>query len=162
MGQPVGDSPELMPLDNSLNQDVHEHESVKRHVIMPLTVTSDDVSDFDPRWFSTRTPKLGTSAYLRVFDPAIGVAPHPDRIKQDIKKVTHARKEIHKTKGAYIPGLASSNHGSKRTRLECDPTVLEDTFHVDLIAILNESRGTTSKFRLIEESHNGLDELFGE
>lgn len=97
---------------------------------------------------------------------------------QDIKKIIHASKEIHKAKGAYIPGLAgghvpghrhtatsqktSSNHGGNRTRLEYDPTVLEKTLHEDLIAILNESHGATSNFRLIEESDNELDELFGE
>ena len=31
-GKPVGDSPELMPLDNSLNQDLHE--SVRQYVAL--------------------------------------------------------------------------------------------------------------------------------
>ena len=30
--RPIGDSPELMPLDNSLNQDIHE--SVRRYVVI--------------------------------------------------------------------------------------------------------------------------------
>jgi hypothetical protein len=76
--------------------------------------------------------------------------------------------------GAYVPGLAggrvpghrhtatTQKTSGKRTCLEYDPTVLEETFHEDLIAILSESHGTTSKFRLIEKCHNELDELFGE
>ena len=165
-----------MLLDNSLNRDIRK--SVKQHVIMSIPVTNDDVSDSNPCRFSNQTPKFGTNAYLRVFEPVTDVAPRPDRIMQDIKKIIHACKEIHEAKGAYVPGLAggcvpghrhtamsqktSSNYGGKRTHLEYDPTVLEKTLHEDLIAILNESHGTANNFRLIEESDNELDELFGE
>jgi hypothetical protein len=55
MGRLIGNSPELMPLDNSCNQDVHE--SVRRHVVMSLSVCG-NVADNDPRRFSTSTPHL--------------------------------------------------------------------------------------------------------
>ena len=107
--RPIGDSAELMPLDNSLNQDVHE--SVRRHCIISLAAKWDDKTD--PRLFSMATPKLITSAYKRVFDPVNGVSPRPDRIIQDIKKVVHACKEIHKVNGVFVPGLAGKQVAGK-------------------------------------------------
>jgi hypothetical protein len=162
MGRPIGNSPELMPLDNSCNQDVHE--SVRRHVVMSLSVCG-NVADNDPRRFSTSTPKQGLSAYLRVFDPKTGVAPRPDRIVQDVHKVVNACKEIYKAKGVYVPGLAggrvaghrhtatskksNNNHGGKRVRLEYNDAINDAAMHEDLRAILDEAEGdTTSKYML--------------
>ncbi len=37
--QPIGNSPELMPLDNLLNQDVHE--SIQKHMVISLTLCTE-------------------------------------------------------------------------------------------------------------------------
>jgi hypothetical protein len=169
-GRPIGNSPELMPLDNSLNQDVHE--SVRTHVIVSLAAVSDDKRD--PRLFSTATPKLGSSAYRRVFCPETGVSPRPDRIIQDVHKVVHACKEIHAAKGVYVPGLAggrvpghrytstskktSENHGGRRQKKQYDPASLESHLHTDLRTLLNESRGVSAFFEASDDSSEGEEE----
>jgi hypothetical protein len=51
--RPIGNSPELMPLVNSLNQDVHK--SVRRHTVMSLTIQ--DCNNKDDRLITMATPK---------------------------------------------------------------------------------------------------------
>ena len=110
------------------------------------------------------TPKLGASAYKRVFHPDTGVCPRPDRIIQDVHKVVHACKEIYKAKGVFVPGLAggrvpghrhtktkektSNNHGGRRPRLEYSVALDEKEMHGDLKALLEESGDITDFFRL--------------
>ena len=52
------------------------------------------------------SPKEALSAYRRIFDPTTGVAPKPERIVQDVKKVMNALQVIFDAKGVYVPGLA--------------------------------------------------------
>jgi hypothetical protein len=63
-----GDSPEFMPLDNTLNQDIHS--SARYHV----AITAHLPKDY-PRKFSFATPKEISRAYLRLVDPNTGGAP---------------------------------------------------------------------------------------
>ena len=118
----------------------------------------------DPRLFSMAAPKLGASAYKRVFDPNSGVCPRPDRIVQDVHKVLHALKEIFKARGVFVPGLAdqrghrhtktslkSGNHGGKRTRLEYDCALDDESMHKDLKALLDGSEDLQSFFRLDDD-----------
>jgi hypothetical protein len=64
-----GDSPKLMPLDETLNQDIHS--SARYHVAITSHLPKDD-----PRKFSFATPKEISRAYLRLVDPNTGGAPH--------------------------------------------------------------------------------------
>ena len=64
-GRPIGNSPELMPLDKSLNQDIHG--SKRKHGAM--SPVAKDFENKDPRLFSMSTPKEVVSAYMQVFDP---------------------------------------------------------------------------------------------
>ena len=64
-----------MPLDNTLNKDTHE--AVDRMIVLSNALCSDKK---DPRVFSLTTPKEGSRAYERIFDPTTGVAPTSDRI----------------------------------------------------------------------------------
>lgn len=57
-GRPVGNSQELMPLDNSLNKDIHE--SFQRHTSLSLIIHKTDVSY--AHLFSMVTPKLTSHA----------------------------------------------------------------------------------------------------
>jgi hypothetical protein len=59
--KPVGNSPELMPLDNSLNQDLHE--SVRQHAALTQSLGNDDINKFD-----ISTPRRGSRAYHRVWN----------------------------------------------------------------------------------------------
>jgi hypothetical protein len=77
IGVSVGNSPELMPLDNSLNRDIHT--AVQKHIAMTNTLDDDD-----SRKFSLSTPKKGTVAYLKILNS--GCAPREERIIQDVFK----------------------------------------------------------------------------
>ena len=167
-GRPVGNSPELMPLDNSLNQDIHE--SVRQHTSMSLVIRA--VNNSDPRLFSMATPKSTSSAYRRVFDPDVGVSPRPERIVQDINKVRHALKEIYNHKGVYVPGLAGStrghrntagataknnNHGGIRIRKEYNPLIPDSELHHDLRAALDDNGGNITSFFGIDDDADAVD-----
>lgn len=67
----------------------------------------------DPRHFSIATPKQVASAYLRIMDPTTGVAPSPNRIVKDIKKVFANCIVIFNKKGAYVPSLATQTGNRK-------------------------------------------------
>ena len=54
--RPVGNSPEIMPLDNSINQDVHE--SVRVHTVSTFYLPKDHQDKF-----SLSTPKSIIHAY---------------------------------------------------------------------------------------------------
>jgi len=100
--RPIGDSPELMPLDNTLNKDIHE--AVIRHMAATMNLEDDD-----PRKFSMSTPKRGASAYLRVNDPVEGVAPTSERIIQDIDRVFDSMVLIRAKKGCVIDDASVRN-----------------------------------------------------
>ena len=130
---PPGNSPELMPLDNSLNRDVHT--SVMAHVMYSLLLPEQD-----ERKFTLKTPAKARDAYMRVFDPIDGVSPPSNRIDQDVTKSIDALVKIAEAKGAYVEGLATQHRGhryeavekkkagGKRTRVE---------FPIDLDGICN-------------------------
>ena len=86
MGRLVGNTPEVMPLDTCLFQDVKE--SVRKHVAMSLTIREPGVKD--DRLFLMTTPKDAWRAYSRVFDPQTGVAPTSKQILHDIHRVKNA------------------------------------------------------------------------
>jgi len=95
--RPVGDSPELMPWDTSLNQDVHL--SVERHI-----QATKDLLDEDAKKFSISTPKRGASAYIRVLQGC----PSSKRIVQDTLKVRRSIDAI-----IHAEGIAVENLGNR-------------------------------------------------
>ena len=99
VGRPVGDSPELVNWDSTLNKDCHE--TVNKHVAMTADLDEDD----DENKFSLATPNKGTSAYLRILDPETGVCPTSARIIEDTNKVYLAMDRIIKAKGCVVPDI---------------------------------------------------------
>ena len=97
----VGNQPEKMPLDNSLNQDVHEAR--RRHCVMSKALCNDG----DPRLFSIATPRVGSPTYARIFDPTTGVAPSSKRIVEDVHGVFNSCLKILYAEGAFVDGLAN-------------------------------------------------------
>jgi hypothetical protein len=63
-----GDSPELMPLEETLNMDIHT--SARYHVAITSHLQNDD-----PIKYSFSTPKETSRAYFRLVDSATGGAP---------------------------------------------------------------------------------------
>ena len=113
--RPVGNRPEVMPLDQQLNKDVHD--GVDRHVILTQHLDDDDV-----RKFSMKTPIQGLSAYLRIWD----LHPPSKRIIHDIDETLSSMKIIVENKGIIVEGLATrpgdrfvrkGSHGGARTRM---------------------------------------------
>ena len=101
-GRPVGNSPELMPLDNSLFRDFRS--SLNLHV--GLTA---HLPDTDIRKFCKSTPKRLDRAVSRIWDPTRGIAPKPCRIVQDIGRIATACMQIVEFGGGEVPGLAERN-----------------------------------------------------
>jgi len=62
---PMGDSPELMPLNCSLFKDVHV--ATQRNVNLILLLPDDD-----PKKFSMATPKTTADYYKHLLDPLLG------------------------------------------------------------------------------------------
>jgi hypothetical protein len=139
-----------MPLDNSLNQDIHEAARDHASKSIPLRqFTNPD----DPRLFSLSTPTLTAKTYIKLTHPVTGVTPVSNRICQDIHKWPYAVTEIRKAKGVYVPGLAGNrtggkrntastvrnkNHGGARTRKEYNPALTDDKTHPDLLELVKE------------------------
>eukprot|EP00594_Rhizosolenia_setigera_P009623 CAMPEP_0178971686 /NCGR_PEP_ID=MMETSP0789-20121207/20476_1 /TAXON_ID=3005 /ORGANISM="Rhizosolenia setigera, Strain CCMP 1694" /LENGTH=494 /DNA_ID=CAMNT_0020658811 /DNA_START=594 /DNA_END=2078 /DNA_ORIENTATION=+ len=96
--RPVGNSPELCALDNSLNRDVHA--AVESHVYFTQHVEPEDW-----RKFSFATYKTTTSAYLRIFDPDTGTSPTSERIVQDCEKVLQSILDVMRVHGTIVPEL---------------------------------------------------------
>ena len=94
-GKPVGNSPEFIPLDTHLNQDVHQSHNLH------ATVTSHLPED-DPNKFSSSTPQRMLQSYMRIFDPIDGVAPTGDRIIQDITRVLISMEKVKEMRGCII------------------------------------------------------------
>jgi hypothetical protein len=71
-----GNNPELMPLDETLNMDIHS--SAPYHI----TITA-HLAKHDPKKFTFSTPKEVSSAYLRLIDDVTGNPPSSHRIVQN-------------------------------------------------------------------------------
>lgn len=97
-GHPVGNSPEFMPLDCSLNKDLDDE--LWRHILYTRFLEEED-----PRKFSISTPLRGSSAIRRVWENSV---PN-ERIKQDVYKVLTALPEVYKAKGCIVPNLGNRN-----------------------------------------------------
>ena len=100
--RPVGNQPEIMPLDSSLNWDIESSNDI--HCLL-----TDHLPRDDPRRFGKATPKEISKSIARLYDPVIGVVPCSRRIVQDCTRVLHALKMIVGAGGAIVPGLANRN-----------------------------------------------------
>ena len=101
--RPVGNSPELMCLDMSLNKDVRE--SFRMHVSINQKLDKED-----PRQFSSLCPKDIVKGIYRLLAPnESGVVPTSTRIIQDVDRIEYSLKEIMKAKGHVVPGLCERN-----------------------------------------------------
>jgi hypothetical protein len=105
--RPVGNSPENMPWDSSLNQDVHA--AVQRHVLLTLSLGVDDKRKFD-----MSTPKRGSSAYHRILE----VVPSSERIIHDVNKVFESMEIVRLALGVHCPGVGSRNYGVRHIKVE--------------------------------------------
>jgi predicted flap endonuclease-1-like 5' DNA nuclease len=129
-GRPVGNSPELMPLDCSLLADL-SHD-LSRHVRITKALPSTN-----PLKFSRSTPGRLSSSLRRLlwhdwgadepsFDPLTGGSPSAKRIVEDVKKcMDNHITAIIEAKGAMVDGIGNrvgvrarpiGRHGGARTK----------------------------------------------
>ncbi len=97
-GRPIGNSPELMPWDCSLNKDIKD--AVMRHVCYTSHLPEDDI-----RKFSMSTPSRGSKAFRRLLESEEDGFPSSERILQDINKVFLSMERIRLAKGTLIEGV---------------------------------------------------------
>ena len=81
--RPVGNWPEWMPLDNSLNNDIQS--SLSLHCAITAHLPDDD-----PRKFSFLTPSTIVSGIRRIYENDGGNVPSSRRILQDCRKALNA------------------------------------------------------------------------
>ena len=97
--RPVGDSPEMMPLDCSLFNDLHE--AANRHVSLTHLLHKDD-----PKKFSLATPKEISRSYCRLWTGgAEEGSPTCERIIQDCNKFVRNIQVINDAKASCAQDL---------------------------------------------------------
>jgi hypothetical protein len=96
--RPVGNSPELMVLDNSLNKDVHE--CAKAHVAVTWHVKKED-----KRKFSFANPSEISRTYKRIMHPETGGCPSSRRILEDVNLLIFSLHKIKEAKGGVMRSL---------------------------------------------------------
>jgi hypothetical protein len=146
-GRPVGNSPEMMPWDCSLNKDILD--SMNRHVLI-----TKDLPEEDERKFSLSTPARIDSCIRRLVFPSsailtsgidIGV-PSAKRIAQDVLKCFGQNiLDIIAAQGATVQGLGDrkgvrfakkGGHGGRRPAnaiLKEEPWLHEDARQCNLL-----------------------------
>ena len=106
--RPVGDQPELMPLDASLNWDIDT--SLNMHVLLTAHLDRNHKDKF-----RKDTPMEISKAITKLCHPETGVVPNSKRIIQDCKRVVKSAKTIVKAGGKVVPGLVNRNgHRNRR------------------------------------------------
>ena len=105
--RPVGDQPELMPHDASLNWDVDC--SLNMHVLLTAHLSNDD-----PEKFRKDTPKNISEAIMKLYDPDTGVVPSSKRIIQDCERVIQSAQTIVSAGGKIVPELVNRNGHRKK------------------------------------------------
>ena len=100
--RPIGNRPEWMPLDMSLNNDIQSALSLH------CAITS-YLADDDNRKFSLATPDTIVSGIRRIFGNTQGDVPCSKRIVEDCNKALHAFGVVYNHGGDMVPGLANRN-----------------------------------------------------
>jgi hypothetical protein len=98
-----GDSPELMPLDETLNMDIDA--SVHYHVAITAYLPNDD-----PIKYSFSMPDEISRAYLHLVHPVTGGDPSCNRIVQDCEKWIRSQMKIRQAGGKMVEGFGRNGH----------------------------------------------------
>jgi len=109
-GRPIGNSPEMMPMDCHLNKDLDN--AVRRHIAVTHSLPMSD-----QRKFSMATPLVGARSYKKVWNSpqtkdasgnlVEGGAPGEDRIKTDVLKFADNCMAIYEAGGAVVHGCGN-------------------------------------------------------
>ena len=114
-GRHVGNSPEFMPLDNSLNRDILH--CLRFHFVLGLFVLDGEGTDDEERnmRFSFSTPQEIAQGLKRIRESKMGT-PSSAQIIQDVNLALKALEIFYHTNGAAVEGIADRN-GHRRKLL---------------------------------------------
>ena len=107
-GRPVGNSPEFMPLDNSLNRDILQ--PLRFHCVLSQAIIDGKETTEEERklCFSFSTPREIVRGLKRLWDSKIGT-PSSARIIQDVNLALKVLEIFYRENGAAVEGLADRN-----------------------------------------------------
>ena len=114
-GCPVGNIPEFMPLDNSLNRDILH--SLRFHCVLSHFFLDGEGTDEEERnmRFSLSTPKEIARRLKRIWESKMGTHSSA-RIDQDVNMALKALEIVYRTNGDAFEGMADRN-GHRRKLL---------------------------------------------
>ena len=108
-GNPIGNTPEIMPWDLRLNNDVHQ--SHDDHIQL-----TSDLPEDHPLKFSGSTAQRMSSSYCRLLDRSKGgCIPTKARVLQDINRIPTSMQRILDAKGTLIEDT-SNNRGRRHVQ----------------------------------------------
>ena len=112
-GCPVDNSPEFMPLDNSLNRYIFQ--SLRFHCVLSHSIIDGKETTEEERklCFSFSTPREISRGLKRVWDSKIGT-PSLARIIQDVDLALKVLKIVYRENGATVEGLADRNRHRRK------------------------------------------------
>jgi hypothetical protein len=93
----------MMPLDETLNMDIHA--CARYH-----GATTSQLPQVDQKKFSFCTPKEISGAYLHIVDPVTGGATSSNRIVQDCEKWLHSLEKKRAAGGNMVEGFGRNGH----------------------------------------------------
>ena len=107
-GRPVGNSPDFMPLDNSLNRDILH--CLRFHCVLIRLVLDGEGTDEEERnmQFSFSTPREIARGMKRIWESKMGT-PSSARIIEDVDLALKALEIVYLSNGASVEGLADRN-----------------------------------------------------
>ena len=112
-GRPIGNSPKIMPLENTLNNDAQI--SLCTHCAVTAYLP-----DRYPAKFSMQTPLTIASAISRLYFPTTGNVPSSKQIVENCNKLLCAIGVIYENKGRMVPEMSNRmghrNHAAGRNR----------------------------------------------
>ena len=112
-GHPVGNSPEFMHLDNSLNRDILH--SLRMHSVLSRYILDGEETDEEERsmCFSYSTPREIYRGLKHIWDSKMGT-PSPVRITKDVDLTLKVLEKVYRANGAAVEGLADRNRHRKK------------------------------------------------
>ena len=108
-GRPVGNIPEFMTLDHSLNSDILH--SLRMHSVLSCYILDGGETDEGEinMCFSYSTPMEISQGLKRIWDSKIGGTPFSARIIQDVHLALKALEIVHRANGSAVEGLEDRN-----------------------------------------------------
>ena len=160
-GRPVDNSPEFMPLDNSLNSDILH--SLRMHNVFSHYILDGEETDEEERnmCFGYSTPREISRGLKLIWDSKMGT-PYSVRIIEDVDLALKALEIVYRVNGAEVMGIADRNGhrcnevgegesvswGGARTKGEGRKCELTKNmfFHSDLLKLCHKEKRKLTEF----------------